>query len=214
MLGLTVFTVQTLLAFVTLFDQQSTEFGETLMKLPVRGTTTTYTVQFITLILAVMTQTDILVSFRVVLLLSYGKETWQEFIGCDRNERDFSTWLGHILQPNLLKSFQAFIVLVTTFFVILQSESVVELLEDFTASFVISSIDDMFFFLADHDYLGSDLSQRTNKSKKISIIEDDRKIQSILKSFIFTILLIMFGGWIAVVILQKNDFFIQQKYPN
>ena len=214
MLGLTVFTVQTLLAFVTLFDQQSTEFGDTLMNIPVRGTTKSYTVQFFTLILAVMTQTDILVSFRIVLLLSYGKDTWLELISHDRNERDFSTWLGHILLPNVLKSFQAFIVLVTTFFVILQSESVVELLKDFTALFVISSIDDMFFFLADHGYLGSDLSKRTNKSKKISIEEDDRKIQSILKLFFFTILLIMFGGWIAVVILQKNNFFINQKYPN
>ena len=213
-LGLTVFTVQTLLGLVTLFDQQSTEFGDTLMNIPVRGTTKSYTVQFFTLILAVMTQTDILVSFRIVLLLSYGKDTWLELISHDRNERDFSTWLGHILLPNVLKSFQAFIVLVTTFFVILQSESVVELLKDFTALFVISSIDDMFFFLADHGYLGSDLSKRTNKSKKISIEEDDRKIQSILKLFFFTILLIMFGGWIAVVMLQKNNFFINQKYPN
>ena len=213
-LGLTVFTVQTLLGLVTLFDQQSTEFGETTMNIPIRGTTSSYIIQFITLILAVMTQTDILVSFRIILFLSYGKDTWQELIGHGKHEKTFSIWLGRILLPNLLKSFQAFIVLVTTFFVILQSESVVELLKDFTALFVISSIDDMFFFLADHGYLGPHLSKKTNKSKEISIEEETRKVQPYLHLFLFMILFIMFGGWIAVVILQNNDYFISQKYPN
>ena len=213
LLGFLVFTVQSLLAIFTLIDQLDTSFGDTLMNIPIRITAGVRVGQFLTLILAVMTQTDVLISYRVLLFLSPTRNNWQELIKHENNENKYSLWFGRIAIPNLMKGIQGIVVLLTTFIVIIQSDNIVELLKDFTALFVVSSIDDMFFFMADHGYLGPDLSRKTNIAKKISIEEDDRMIRWYLHTFFFLVLSVVFGGWIMIVIAQRNGAYISQKYP-
>ena len=213
LLGLTVFTTQTALASFTLADQVKTSYGDTFLDIPIYVTPVVRVGQFFTLILAFMSQTDLLVSFRVLLFLRYKRKTWLELIGIEDNEKTFALWLGRIALPNLLKSVQGFIVLATTYFLILQSDDIVDLLKDFTALFIISSIDDIFFFLADAGYLGFDLSLKTNVAKERTIEEDDRPVIFYLKAYFIIMMLFMFLGWLAVVFLQADGLFVRQEYP-
>ena len=209
-LGFVVFIFQTTLAFLTVVDQMNTDFGDTSMNIPFRVTLVVRVGQFITLILAVMTQTDVLVSFRIVLLLWYSKNEWVSLV----EQNKLEVWLGRILLPNLMKSFQGLLVLLTMFLVIVQSDNIVELLKDFTALLVISKIDDMCFFMADHGYLGQSLSRITKKAKQTVIDEDEKKVYGYLHFFFFVLLSTMFGGWITVVLKQSRGTYINQKYPD
>ena len=211
-LGSIVFIVQTLLALMTLLDQINVGFGETTLDIPVRVTSIVRIGQFLTLILAIMTQTDLLVSFRILLFLSYKKDDWLILTGHHKNERSYLVWFCRILLPNLMKTVQGLLVLVITFIVIVQSDNILDLLKDFTALLVISMIDDMFFFMADHGYLGESLSKKTNKAKEVSIDEDDRNVQCYLHVFLLIFILVMFGGWIAVVIEQQKGTLLLQQY--
>ena len=213
MLGIVVFLFQTSLALLTLLDQIAVDDGDTPLNIPFQVSSVVRIGQFITLILSVMTQSDVLVSYRIVLFLRYKKRGWRKLIGYEKNERSLSVWLGRIFLPNFMKAFQGLLVLVTTFIVIVQSDNIVDLLKDFTALFVISSIDDMFFFMADHGYLGPSLSKKTDKAKKILIDEDDHKIHRHLYLFLFIILFFIFGGWVTVVAQQLTVSFLKKVYP-
>ena len=212
-LGLSVFLVQIILGVSTLIDQLKSPFGSALMNIPISVTSVVRLGQLLTLFLAVITQTDILMSFRLLSLLRWGNNTWQELIENEKKEHDFTSWLGLILVPNLLKSIQASIVLFTTFLVIVQSDDIVDLLKDFTALFVVSLIDEMFFFLAETSYLGPDLSTKTKQVKNTTIEKHDRNIVPRLRSFFFVIVFVLFGCWFAVVVAQSKGIFMMQKYP-
>ena len=72
----------------------------------------------------------------------------------------------------------------------------------------------MFFFMADHGYLGRQLSRKTIRAKNTTIREDDKSVHRYLHIFSFIIVFSLFGGWITVCHQQGHGFFIKQKYPN
>ena len=79
----------------------NTEFGDTSMNIPFCGTFVVRVGQFIALIFAVMTPTDVLVSFRLVSFLRHSKNEWVPLV----EQYKLEVWLGQILLPNLMKSF-------------------------------------------------------------------------------------------------------------
>ena len=213
-LGIVVFIAQTMLGSFALLDQVNVNFGDTILDIPIRVSAVVRVGQFITLILTILTQTDISITYRVLLLLSWKKETWQKLFGHKMNEKSFSFWLGRVVFPTFLKSIQGFVILVTTFIIVIQSDNVVDLLKDFTALFVVSSMDDMFFFMAEHGYLGRSLKKMTKKVTDTSIDEDESNMQCRLHLFLIGITFVLFGCWTTVVVQQRNGSLIVQKYPS
>ena len=213
-LGAFVFILQLSLACLTLVDQIKVDFGDIPFNIPSEVTSVVRIGQFITLILATMTQRDVTVSFRVVLFLRYKNNDWRDLINYENDERCLSVWFGRIMTPNLMKSSQGLLVLVNTFIVIIHSNDIVDLLKDFTSLFIISAIDDMFFYVADNGYFGHSLSRETNIVKEKKIVEDDRKISLYLRLFLSLILFTMFGGWVAVVAQQIRFASLRNEYPD
>ena len=212
-IGFVTFMIQFGLSLFTLADQLDTDYGDTVLDIPIRVTKIVLIGQFVTLVLSFMSQTDILVSCRDLIFISYYKNTWQELIGFEKNERSFTIWAGRILIPNVLKSVQGLVVLITSYVIILQSDNNVDLLKDFTALFVISSIDDMVFFMADYGYLGQTLSIEASDAKE-KVIEGNRKdSQWCLNILLFLIMFGMLIGWCVVVTLQNSGHFVRQEYP-
>ncbi len=125
-------------------------------------------------------------------------------------------WILHILIPNICKFIQGVLVLLITFVIVIQSDSIIDLFKDFAAMQVISELDNVAFHLADHGYFGSDLKEDTSKVKDIQITDDVPKIcGQPLRPVIFCALFgmmvtIFFRG---VVVGQQSGDFFHDKYP-
>ena len=175
-----------------------------------------YTAQFFTILLALMTQTDVLAATRTFLLLRHG--SWRKTISRgaeDTIKEGCFTWIARVFIPISLKFAQGFLVLFITWLIIVQSESAIELLKDYAALFVISSIDDMFYYVAVNGYLGQTLESRAIEAKSVQIFTNDSnstdghdaKEKSVCAQiFLFLFILCsMLGGWLAVLIVRLGD---------
>jgi len=132
--------------------------------------------QFLTVLLAIFSQTDVTITLYNLFLLWYGsKSQWNKVIG-EEHDTSFKLWLGHIFVPKVLKISQGIAILGASIIINLQSKNIVDLLKDFTALFVISSVDDMFFTMVDLGYFGEDLSKESDRLKAIEIRKDDKKL--------------------------------------
>jgi len=165
LMGLAVFFVQFALGLLIIADQLNDPISETTMNIPPRIDAVVRTGQFMAVVLALFSQTDITITLYNLFQLWYGsKSQWNKVIG-EEHDTSFNLWLGRIFVPNVLKISQGITILIASIIIILQSDDIVELLKDFTALFVISSVDDIFFILSDHGYFGVDLSNKSDKTQ-------------------------------------------------
>ncbi len=124
-------------------------------------------VQAIAGILVLATQMDILTSILNILHLKNADHVpWDRVIGVEGN-RTWSLWMTRILLPNALKFIQAFVILVASFIIIIQSEIIVDLLKDCTAVLFVSQSDNIIFSVAGMGYLGSNLARKTAEVKAV-----------------------------------------------
>jgi hypothetical protein len=178
-----------------------------------------YTAQLFTISLALMTQTDVLAATRTFLLLRHG--SWRKTISRgaeDTIQGGCFTWIARVLIPISLKFAQGFLVLFISWLVIVQSDSAIELLKDYAALFVISSIDDMFYYVAANGYLGQTLESRAAEAKRVQIFTNDSnstngydaKQKSVCAQiFLFLFILCsMLGGWVVVLIGRGDEDFL------
>lgn len=112
--------------------------------------------------------------------------------------------------------------------VILQSTEAIELLKDFTALYVISSIDDIIFSVARRGFFGAKLLQLAAEAEVTEISVDHGTNDNVANqreiiwyrngTFIKTtvlhiILLLSFLAWLLVLIFQESGVIAKQKYP-
>jgi len=212
LMGFAVFSVQLALGVLIIADQVEDDFAAT-MNIPPRNDPVVRIGQFMAVVLALFSQTDITITLYNLFQLWYGsKSQWNKVIG-EEHDTSFNLWLGRIFVPNVLKISQGVIILIASIIIILQSSDIVELLKDFTALFVISSVDDIFFILSDHGYFGVDLSKKSDRLIAIEIREDDEKIRKRLQVILFTMIGGLLGWWIYVVKGQINGRYFAQIYP-
>ena len=155
-LGLFTFGIQFSLGLLILLNQWHNPKHKSDWDIPVRTDLVVIIGQFMSVIVALMTQIDILTTVRDVILLWYGKGEeayWNKLIG-EENNQSLQLWLYRILFPNVLKMLQGLMILITNFFIIIQSKDIVDLLKGFTALFVTSSEDNLIFMVSDYGYLG------------------------------------------------------------
>lgn len=169
-----------------------------------------YIAQFFSIILALMTQSDVLHAAHTLLLLRNRPQVpWQRTISRDGKEEivgGFCTWVARVFIPVFLKFLQGIFVLFITWLIIVQSTNVVNLLKDYTALFVISSIDNIFYIVAENGYLGHYLAMRAQEAKGVKIYTDVSSSEArgnAAQLLLFALILFgMLGGWLATMILQ------------
>ena len=169
-----------------------------------------YIGQFFAMILALMTQSDVLSATQTFLLLrNSSRVPWQRTISRDGKEEIVGgccTWVARVFIPVFLKFLQGIFVLFITWLIIVQSTNVVDLLKDYTALFVISSIDNIFYLVASNGYLGHQLATRAQEAKGVKIYTDVSYSQARGNNsqiFLFVLMLVgMLGGWVATMIGQ------------
>ena len=169
-----------------------------------------YIGQFFAITLALMTQSDVLSATHTFLLLRYSSQVpWQRTLSRNGKEEiigGYFTWMTRVFIPVSLKFIQGMFVLFISWLLIVQSTNVVDLLKDYTALFVISSIDDIFYLVAANGYLGTQLASTTEEAKGVQIYTNDNdrtKMCSIAKIILFFFILFgMLGGWIGTMVGQ------------
>ena len=147
-LGLVAFSVQALLSCLIIADQSYRPYGSTFMSVPISVTTVVRLGQLLTIIIALMTQTDVLNSINTVFRLHpFSSRSWKLTIGEEYGKANIFIWAKRILFPQCLKLIQGLLVLGASLIIIVQGDNILGLLKEFTALSVLSLIDDMFLFL-------------------------------------------------------------------
>jgi len=175
--------------------------------------------QFLTIILCLSTQSDILTSIRSFLLLGKGSN-WCEIISEEQMQSSPSLWIVRIGIPNAFKLSQGLVVTVASFMIIVQSEETIDLLKNFTSLMIVSEFDNILFKLASFGYLGEELHQQTVKitdkdvSRSTSASDRERKNWFPLARLAFAAILFgMFTGWGIVLYQQYNGISFDAQFP-
>jgi len=215
--GILAFTIQITLGILILLDQSEQEFFATDMSIPIKGTIRLHMAQALAVLLSIMTQTDLLMGLRTILLLPRKDEQkWQNLIqkqqrrqkfNCnpeEQNEFECDSWWVQIFLPNALKMLQGALVLAASFVVIIQSETTVDVLKDYSALFVVSSVDDLFYNMAEMGYFGSSLCRITDDVKMAQLVKNEDEIRPQLIKFFPLMIVCFFIAWINVTVGQAN----------
>lgn len=150
---------------------------------------------------------------RPLVVRKGGHAKWNKVIG-EQND-GFSLWFYRIFLPNIFKMLQGIVILITSFIIIIQSSNIVDLLKESTALFVISSVDNGIYMVADNGYLGAELSFKASEVKTVDLEETkkEKQINHLLRIAFTLMVLGMLGGWLYIRINQSRGIYMSQKYP-
>ena len=214
--SLAIFLVQITLLVMIFQDQWRYGYTSTPFDVPYKVTNVVHAGQLLAIFLSLATQTDLVISIvTFVMLWSRRRSSWTKVASVSEDSLN-STWTIRIAIPLCCKFIEGVLVLLTTFVIIIQSDSMIELFKDFAAMQLISELDNMMFWLALHGYAGSDLMQGAKNAKKVRIKDD------VVKSFcgvpirtmiLFILFGFMFSGWVFIVVGQTNGSFFLMKFP-
>jgi len=212
--------VQITLGILVIMDQISSEFGEPNLGIPIKDTAPLRIAKALAIILSIFTQTDFLMSLKNILMFRERK-IWKELLSDgNENPNDNSNiknyyWWIYVLLPQVLKGAQGLLILTASFILIIQSENSVNLLKDYSALFVISEVDNLFFNVADMGYVGTILSENAEevKAKKFNEENKEKRNKAWLTLALLFLFAIFFSAWIFVFVGQTDGKYIKQAYP-
>jgi len=99
---------------------------------------------------------------------------WTDVIGgSDETNMTLYTRTIRVIVPLFLKLFQGIFVTIASFFIIVRSFNIIDLLKDCTALVVLSEIDIAAFYMVDYGYFGTNFRETAGKSKEVPF--PDRK---------------------------------------
>ena len=150
-------------------DQIEPTFFGTTLNIPIKTKPNVRSAQLLTIILSTMTQTDVLLGFKTIILYPYKeKKLWHKIV-TDTRSQTFGGWFWCVLFPNTLKIIEGLLILGITFVVIVQSVEVTELLKDYTALMVISNVDNSVFEVSENGYFGRYIMKKAQKVGNVKV---------------------------------------------
>jgi hypothetical protein len=177
--------------------------------------------QFAAIIVTVAIARDVVIPIRELLLLGLNdRQKWCQVVGVSLEQASTLLWVRHILIPNILQFIEGFSVVFVSYVIVIQSDDIIELFNDFAAVQIVAEIDNVAFWLADNGYFGTRLRHDCMDLKRLQILDEDQSYQMgccrlLLRPFIlFSLFLMMIGAFIPTVQGQISGRYFTQKYPN
>ena len=196
--GVIVFALQATLLTMVIGEQYSSSKGSTPFDVPYKVPPIVHVGQFLAIILSLATQTDLVISIVTFIMLWFHRKVhWTQLIKVSEDS-SVLVWLSRVAFPTGCEFIEGLLVLIATFVIVIQSDSIIELFKDFAAMQLISELDNMSFWLALHGYLGKDLAYGAKQARKIKVHEVyiTTVLGIPLRSVILLALFVsMAGGW-------------------
>jgi len=209
-LGFLSFSMQVTLAGIIIHEQIQTDSFGSDMSIPINVPPLTRVTQVLSVILALMTQNEFLSGLRTIFMFPFeNKQKWGKI--CDIENYDYTMWLLRVLLPNAMKSIQGSMILVASFIVIVQLTSTVEVLKDYSALFVVSSVDNFFFDFADEGYFGKKVRLNAEKVKDKEF--EETEIDNWLRGLFLILIGIFLSAWVSIFVKQEQGVYVKQAYP-
>ena len=219
LLGIFIFFLQGTLAGIIIYEQTQKDFLDTDMKIPFRVPIVTLIVQGIAIFLSIITQNEFLSGLRTICILPFGKDNndgtikWYDVCSVEVNDQNLCCWIIRVFVPNILKALQGLAVLVASFIVIVQLEKTVDVLKDYSALFIVSSVDNFAFDHADQGYFGQRISDKVDKTRDTILPDNQKKVRHRLISLWMFLNLVAFSGFGYIVAGQVNGRYFKQAFP-
>lgn len=211
-----IFLIQIALLTMILHDQYSYQYLTTPFDVPYKVHPVVRGGQLLAILLSLTTQTDLVIAIITFIMLWRRRRVSWTSVTAVAQDSHLSIWGLRVALPLSCKFIEGVLVLVTTFVIVIQSDSMIELFKDFAAMQLISELDNMMFWLALHGYAGVALMEGAKKAQKVRIKDD------VMKSFcgipLRTMVLVivffsMLACWSYIVIGQVSGNFFYLKFP-
>jgi hypothetical protein len=218
--GIMIFVLQmclSILVFAAIVTKNSTPFG-----VPFDVPGDVRTAQVLAVIVIVGTAKDVIMPIKEMSMLWITNKTqWAQIIS-DASKGDvvflpnWKDWTIRILLPNLFKFTEGSLVLVLSFVIIIQSDSVPGIFLDLTVMHLISELDNVAFWLATHGYFGTNLKHEANEAKQIQVKDDVHKLFGwpLRPLILLALLLLMMSSFLAFALGQTSGTYFRQKYQH
>jgi len=211
-LGILSFSIQIILASSIIYEQTQTEFFGTAMSIPIRVPHLTRLTQVLSVILALMTQNEFLIGLRTIFMFPFqNKQKWGNVCGIENKDCTLRMWCLRVLLPNAMKAIQGLMVLVASFVVIIQLTSTVDVLKDYSALFVVSSVDNFFFDFAEKGYFGKKVMLNAEKVQDTEF--EETEVNNWLRALGLILVWIFLSAWMSIVANQVQGVYVKQAYP-
>jgi len=215
--SLSIFLVQIAILSMILTDQFQLSYQNTPFDVPYKVPTVVLTGQIFAIVLSLATQTDLVIAIITFIMLWMRRRVYWTRLVKVVEHSSIWIWIFRIAMPLAFKFIEGVLVLATTFVIVIQSDSMIELFKDFAAMHLISELDNMMFWLALHGYAGIDLAEGAKNAKKVRIKDDVIKticgipLRTMVLFFLF---IIMVSGWSYFVYGQLSMQFFHMKFPH
>lgn len=201
---------------------ESKEISRTL-DVPIANTIFVTVGQGMAIIFALFSQRDLLEGVSVFIAL-FKYENYSQLNRLPNGKRvrwyDTVFWIEKILVTYLMKIFISILALFTAMILIMQSTDLIDLLKDFTALFIVASLDNLVYESIGDGYFGHRFDQELIRKEGIQIQTETRFTLFLCKkipvqSFIFTVLLSsMLSIWGYVSFMQMSGAYFFEEHPN
>jgi len=219
-LGLTNVAFQITLGTMILIDQIGAGNSSSDFNIPFTVKNEVRVGQFLTILLCLVTQRDVLTSIQTFIILNKDSD-WDKIIGEEGNKNPLLRF-QRVIFPNLLKLLEGLLVMFTTMIIVMQGNNIIELIKGLTALMILSRTDNILFMLADYGFLGQDLQEKTIEAKEIDMQANNDKEKAaatLKKSYTLRSLTLLFlsvvsiGWWIYVIINQVTGTYFNEQFP-
>jgi len=212
-----IFAIQIALLTMILQDQWTYQYNAPPFDVPYRVSLTVHCGQFLAILLSLATQTDLVIAIITFIMLWERRRMYWTRVTEVAADSHVSVWTLRVAMPLGCKFIEGVLVLLTTFVIVIQSDSMIELFKDFAAMQLISELDNMMFWLALHGYAGISLMEGAKRAQKVRIKDDvvKSKCGIPLRTMVLVVLfLFMITGWTYIVYGQISGTFFYMKYPH